>query len=1157
MSAAGHAIELMHRLLKRQIERLGLTRESPPDLERWARLVDRVSAAYTQSDEARQLAERSMEISSRELRALYDREQRANEELEERVRARTAALAQAEAAARESEARFRSLTELSSDWYWQQDASFRYLEITSEAVPGAGAAALVHTGERPWDRPAPNMTEADWDLHRAALEARRSFHELELCRIADDGAERWMSVSGEPIFDAAGAFTGYRGVGKDITARKHAEKLLELEHRVTRELSEAGTAAAGLRAVLRVVCESQGWECGRYLRVDETGGALRCVDAWARDDPMAARFIACKRDAVHARGDGLAGRAWLTGQPVWVIGGAGSGCGAGSALARETGLTGAFLFPVLAEGRIIGILAFNGRRLREPDERLLQAARVVGSQTGQFFQRKEADERARYQARQQRLIAEFGQQVLAGVELAPMLERAAELVAATLAVELACVLELDPGEPRLLYRATVGWPREWIGTRTVPLDPGKRLARVIDTREPLVIDDYGAASPFCASRLTAHGVKSGAIVPVLGPAGVSGVLGVHSRSPRRFTGDDVSFLRGIAGILAIATERKKAEDRLARLAQFDPVTGLPNRHLLRDRLGQSLNHARRNGWLAGLLFVDLDRFKTVNDTFGHGMGDRLLAEAAARLKNCVRNGDTVARLSGDEFAIVLASLAKSEDAALVAQKVVAALAAPFDLAGNETYVSASVGIAVCPADGEEPEALLRNADTAMYRAKEQGRNCYRFYLPQMNERLMERMQLEARLRGALDRGEFLLHYQPKVRLDTGEVSGFEALLRWQQEGKLVAPLEFIPILEETGLIVPVGEWVLRSVCRQIRQWEGEGIAPPPVAVNLSARQFQSRDLAATIRRILEESGVAPDLIELELTETLVMSDAEESIEMLRELKRLGVRLSVDDFGTGYSSLAYLRRFPLDTLKIDRTFIRDIVTSPDDATLALTIINLAHGMRLRVVAEGVETREQADFLRRHGCDEMQGYYFARPLDVAACTRALHEGMRLAGAGGAPADARPALIIVDENERDLASLEQALGAGGFNVLTATSPAAGFALLARHDAAMVVSGSDMPEMSGLAFLANVRKLYPGAVRALLARSDPPLAGAPDAAGIHAFLSKNWDSERLRAEVRQACLRRFRSAPAPGAAPIPETRAASAANSRALIAAAGRSTG
>jgi predicted signal transduction protein with EAL and GGDEF domain/CheY-like chemotaxis protein len=517
------------------------------------------------------------------------------------------------------------------------------------------------------------------------------------------------------------------------------------------------------------------------------------------------------------------------------------------------------------------------------------------------------------------------------------------------------------------------------------------------------------------------------------------------------------------------------------------------------------------------------------------VGDKLLCEVGARLKACVRSGDTVARIAGDEFAVVLTTLAKGDDAGLVAQKIVTALAAPFALDGHQTFISASVGIALYPADGGEPDTLLKNADTAMYRAKEQGRNCYQFYLPQMNDRLMERLQLEGRLRGALDRREFVLHFQPKVRLDTGVISGFEALLRWKQDGKLVPPAEFIPILEETGLIVPVGEWVLRTVCEQLKEWKERGIAPRPIAVNLSTRQFQHKYLVIMVQQILRETDVSPDLLELELTESLLMSDAEEAVQMLRELKDLGVRLSVDDFGTGYSSLAYLKRFPLDTLKIDRAFIREVVSNPDDATLTIAIINLSHSMRLKVVAEGVETQGQLNFLRLHGCDEMQGYFFARPLEAEASTQALVEDRRLQQPEARSAGGLPALLLVDDSEDDLALLARALGSNGFHILSAKGVTAGFEMLARHGADVVISDYLMPGMNGVEFLTNVRKLYPNAVRVVTTGGydAPTLTSAINDAGIHKFLSKNWEPERLRAEVREA----FQQwSPAKDATPYPD---------------------
>jgi diguanylate cyclase (GGDEF)-like protein/PAS domain S-box-containing protein len=609
--------------------------------------------------------------------------------------------------------------------------------------------------------------------------------------------------------------------------------------------------------------------------------------------------------------------------------------------------------------------------------------------------RKLAEQAVREYASQQNLIADFGHKALANTDLDQLLDELAAVVAAGLNVEFCKVLQFGPDGQSLLHKAGVGWQTGWIGGQEPVSDVPTRTSFVLASLEPLNVTDFLAETRFAPSlTLQMHGISSGIDVPILGSAGPLGIIGAYSREPRYFTPENVSFLQNLANTVGTAIDRKALELRFAYLAQFDSLTGLPNRGLLLDRFTQTLTLAARNRWLVGILFVDLDRFKLVNDTRGHGIGDALLVQVAGRLTECVRAGDTVGRLGGDEFAVVLCNLDQSADAGLVADKVVNALALPFRLEGQDIYVSASVGICVYPADGTQADDLLRNADTAMYRAKERGRNTFQFYLPDMNQRSAERLALETELRGALERREFLLHYQPKANIVTGDISGFEALLRWQHPLRgLVGPEQFISILEDTGMIVPVGEWVLRTVCEQLNCWRAAGIAPRPVAVNLSARQFQQRNLDEMIAGILAETRVDADLLELELTESMLMRDPEEAVHTLEALRTYGVALAVDDFGTGYSSLLYLQRFPLDALKIDRAFIRDITTKPDDASIAVAIITLAHSLKLKVIAEGVETEAQLDFLKAHDCDEMQGYYFSPALDIESCTRALIEDRRL--------------------------------------------------------------------------------------------------------------------------------------------------------------------
>jgi len=391
-----------------------------------------------------------------------------------------------------------------------------------------------------------------------------------------------------------------------------------------------------------------------------------------------------------------------------------------------------------------------------------------------------------------------------------------------------------------------------------------------------------------------------------------------------------------------------------------------------------------------VLFVDLDRFKLVNDTLGHHQGDALIRQVGQRLLACVRPGDTVGRISGDEFAVLLADMARPDDAALVAQKILDTLAAPFDLGGNEAHVTASVGIAAYPADGDDAQTLLKNADMAMYRAKESARNSYCFFTAEMNQRSLAKVQLNADLRHALERGEFALHYQSKVEMAGGRLCGLEALLRWNHPVRgLVSPLEFVPALEDSGLIIPVGEWVIGEACAQIRRWQQAGLTPVPVAVNLSAKQFLRRDLDGTITRTLAAAGVPPGMIELEITESCLMDNPEEAVRALNALREAGLKISVDDFGTGYSSLAYLARFPLSALKIDRAFVRNVHLESNDAAIVRAVIDLANALKLLVVAEGVETEQQAAFLRRHGCHQGQGYLFSRPVpaaDVNAMLRA---------------------------------------------------------------------------------------------------------------------------------------------------------------------------
>ena len=1128
---------------------------------------------------------------------------------------------------RESEGRFRSLTELSSDIYWEQDAEYRFTKFTGAGTRMQEAAGDQMIGRHRWDRDYFNMSAAAWAAHRADLDARRPFRDLELGRLNASGERVWVSVSGEPMFGDGGEFIGYRGVGKDITQRKRDEDLLRLEHAVTLRLADAPDARQALREVIRAICESEGWECGRYFAVDDTGQRLRFSEAWGVAAPWVAEFLERSRKLDYRAGQGLTGWVWQHGEPLWVSDVSKDPRASGSSRPiseRATSGGGSFVFPVIAEGSTLGVLSFSVRRVRAPDERMLQAVRVIGSQVGQFLRRKKAEavlrqsearfrsltslssdwyweqdaelrftkfegrgtdqaasavlgrrfwelegvvpesldlaahrarlerheafrdleyeyrdrsgrafyvrvdgepvfdakgefagyrgtsrdvtqqrrgeeelrrfraamdmahdaiyltdrttmrfvdvnrvgckalgysreqllgmgphevltspreqlereydeaiahgdqgvrsetsyvrkdgrrgwtelyrralrsgdtwiivtisrditERKRGEERQaahlryQERIARFGQAALVKSEPGELIDRAVQAVLEALGADAVVYLEKEPASDSVLVRAVVGLADPGAAPG-VPASPGGLVARVLAS---------GARAQASGAELGlawTRELASAAAVPVRGDDRVRGALCACYREANAFGPEELNFIEAAASVLSTALQRIDSDGRLAYLAQFDPLTGLPNRTLLADRFSQMIVQAKRRNSPLGVLFIDLDGFKMVNDTLGHAGGDALLKEAAVRLQATVRSGDTVARISGDEFAIVLADLARPEDAALVAQKVLDRVSAAFDVHGNEVFVTASVGIAGFPGDGTDAEGLISAADAAMYRAKQSGRNAYQFFTAEINQRSRARAQLGSELRRALEREEFALAYQPKFRLAERRPRGAEALLRWKHpERGMVSPADFIPVLEETGLIVPVGEWVVRRACEDLKGWRAAGVNVGPVSVNLSARQFRQPDLDTRVKALVDASGVEPGLIELEITESQLMTDPDHAIRLMRALREAGMGIAIDDFGTGYSSLSYLTRFPVGSLKIDRSFVRDMTKDKRAATIVRTIIEMAHSLGFSVVAEGVETEEQAAYLRQLGCEYVQGYLFARPMPAAELAR----------------------------------------------------------------------------------------------------------------------------------------------------------------------------
>jgi diguanylate cyclase (GGDEF)-like protein/PAS domain S-box-containing protein len=452
--------------------------------------------------------------------------------------------------------------------------------------------------------------------------------------------------------------------------------------------------------------------------------------------------------------------------------------------------------------------------------------------------------------------------------------------------------------------------------------------------------------------------------------------------------DEAGRFQGYRGTGRDITEQKRAEEQIRHMAHYDALTELPNRMLLYDRIGQAIAQAQRNQAVLAILFIDLDRFKTVNDSLGHAVGDRLLKNVAGRLESCTRESDSIARIGGDEFVVLLGNLKEPEDARHVSQKLLDVLAEPVTIDGNELKVTPSIGICAYPHDGEDVETLMRNADTAMYYAKQMGRNNYQFFTQAMNDAAQQRLVMENDLRHAIERSEFILHYQPQLDLESGAIIGFEALVRWRHPQRgMVLPSEFIAAAEETGLIGLLGEWVLRQACTEARAWRNAGHPELQVSVNCSAQQFQREGFVETVDRILRGTGLPASCLELEITESVIVERSEEVIARFAALDAMGVRISIDDFGTGYSSLSYLKRFAIHQLKIDQSFVRDISSDPDDAAIVSAIIAISHSLGFKVVAEGVETAEQLAFLKSLGCDGAQGYYFSRPVPADEFARLL--------------------------------------------------------------------------------------------------------------------------------------------------------------------------
>jgi len=890
----------------------------------------------------------------------------------------------AAAALAESEFRFRQLTENITEVFWLTDPSrneMLYVSPAYEKIWDRSCEAL-YASPREW-LDAIHPEDRQRVLEATIAKQAQGGYDEEYRIVRPDGSIRWVRDRAFPVADPEGRVYRIAGVAEDITEQKRAGLLLRLEHAVAQRLTDANNASEGLNAVMRAICETERWECGRYFRVDEIAGVLRFSESWSVPDPLIVRFVAGSSEVSFAPGAGLSGQAWQSGEPLWTTDASEDPRVMQTTLARDAGIRGAFVFPVMWEGKAIGVLAFSSREGREPEDRLLQSVRVIGHQIGQFLSRMAQQEHI---ARLNRIYA-----VLSGINtLIVRAKHREELFrgACRIAVEagrfvMAWIGVLDQ---ETLTVKPVAWDGEVHGffdaapLALTAVGVGKQglAGQAVGGRKAVISNDaQNDPLTFMKKELKERGINSLAILPLIVADVSIGVLALYAKEVGFFDEKEMKLLTELAGDISFALDHIEKGDRLDYLAYYDAATGIANRKLLLERLDQRMRIAAEQKSGLALAILDVERFKSINDTLGRHAGDQLLKVLAERFVTFLGDPDRVGRVFGDQFGIVIPYVHSADEVArLVDQKLKECVGPPVTLGGSELRLSARVGIALYPDDGADADTLFKNAEAALKRAKAGGER-YLFYAQQMTERVAENLALENKMRLALENEEFVLHYQPKVDATTRRIEGIEALIRWQnRELGLVPPMQFIPLLEATGLILEVGAWALHRAALDSRRWSERGLTVPRIAVNVSSIQVRRRDFVESTLDSIGENGNRA-AIDLEVTESLIMEDIEANIVKFEALRLAGMEIAIDDFGTGYSSLAYLAKLPVQSLKIDRSFVMSMLKDPAVMTLVSTIVSLAHSLKLKVVAEGVESEEQAGALDRLGCDQLQGYLISKP------------------------------------------------------------------------------------------------------------------------------------------------------------------------------------
>lgn len=931
-----------------------------------------------------------------------------------------------EQALRRSETRFRGLTELSSDWYWEQDEQYRVTFISDRYSAKTGLKMTPTLGQTRFETDNIWVSEAQKRLHRDDLESRRPFHDLRLSRYDEDGELHYFSISGRPIFNDKGRYIGYYGIGRDITEQQRVETAMRESEARFRSLNDLSS--------------DWYWEQDEALRYTE-----RCSDGIGKSGFDLTRMIGRRREEIpyfeamteeewrplvasiyrHDAFRGFVLRARnnrgqirylnISGEPFFHLNGRFAGYrGTGTDVTeRERERAELQLFRTAMETSTEAIFITDMHEMRHVDVNET-ACRMLGYTRDELLRLRPYDltpslsradftlryEEARRAApdgfstemRNRIMTHKDGRQIAVEIYRRYLHVQNRELIVSVIR-DISARIAAD-NALRLRNRALESTVNAVVITRA---SGDFEIEYVNPAFENLT--GYSEDEAIGRNMRFLQGTdRDQPDLPALRRALNEGedctlVLRNYSKDGTLFwnelrvspVSDGDGGITHFVGVINDITAAKSYQDELTHQATHDILTGVPNRNLLEDRLNQTLAVARRHGRLFALVFIDLDHFKHINDGLGHKAGDAVLLQVSARLRAVIRSGDTLARYAGDEFVVILNELQSESAIGDAILRLRNAISRPVTVEDRELIITASMGVSVYPSDGNAADELMRNADAAMYQAKQEGRDGFRFFTHGLSVESHNRMEIAARLRGALDAREFFLVYQPKICLADGNVSGVEALMRWQHpELGIVPPSQFIPLAEETGLIVSMGLWALREACTQIAQWRSQNGLEISVAVNLSARQFRQKDLVSVICSALEEHDVPPRLLQCEVTESAMLHDVDAATQVLTALREVGVKVSLDDFGTGYSSLSYLKRLPIDSVKIDRSFVSDVTTDPESAKIVQAIIGLTKALELTAIAEGVETLEQLEFLQQLGCEEAQGYYYAKPLPAAEIT-----------------------------------------------------------------------------------------------------------------------------------------------------------------------------